>query len=84
MPRSASTSKSENTRSRECNGEGAVFRRSDGRWEARIRLEGVGRQSVYAATEAGVRAKLKKLVRNHENGVLGISERLTVGQYLEH
>ncbi len=65
-------------------GEGNIRQRSDGRWEARIRLpEGGGGKSIYARTRQEARAKLTEALREMDLGApLVKDERLTVERYL--
>ena len=42
------------------NGQGAVYLRGDGRWEAQLRLAGGGRKSVYGRTRREVLGKLRE------------------------
>jgi hypothetical protein len=41
-------------------GQGAVYLRADGRWEAQLRLAGGGRKSVYGRTRREALGKLRK------------------------
>lgn len=65
------------------NGEGTIFRRSDGRWCATISLPG-RRKSFYGATRAEVATKLVAAQKQHQDGLGFPSERQTVAQYLSH
>lgn len=54
--------------SRKSNGEGTITQRKDGRWEARLQVDGV-RRVVYGKTRAQVVAKLNDLkVQAHQSG----------------
>jgi integrase len=54
--------------SRKSNGEGSITQRKDGRWEARLQVDGV-RRVVYGKTRAQVVAKLNDLkVQAHQAG----------------
>jgi hypothetical protein len=66
--------------------EGNIYRRADGRWEARLRVgyrNGKrSRRSVICKTRAEVSAKLRELIHAHEQGSLDAPVRLTVKQFL--
>jgi hypothetical protein len=65
------------------NGEGGITHLSDGRWQARITLEGGRRKAFYAKTRAAAAAKLNAALRDRDRGLpVGMDERQTVGQYL--
>jgi hypothetical protein len=51
-------------------GEGTVFRRKDGRWVARIRLESGKAKQRYCKTEKEARAALRKMLQEQEQGTL--------------
>ena len=76
------TTKKPRKRSR---GEGTVYHRPDGRWEAALPKSMTGGKRVckYAKTERETKALLKKLVSDFENGLNIASARRTVGDYLE-
>jgi integrase len=69
-------------------GEGSVFRRSDGRWEARLDLGFVNgkrkAKSLYARTRKEAAVKLRVAETQLASGALVLDERLTVAQWLEH
>jgi len=65
------------------NGEGTIGQRSDGRWQGRVSLPHGARKSVYGATQAEVRQKVKDLIRAHEDGVDVTARRETVAAYLD-
>lgn len=66
--------------------EGNIYRRADGRWEARLRVgyrNGKrARRSVFGKTRAEVAGKLRTIILAHEQGTLEAPARLTVGQFL--
>lgn len=66
--------------------EGNIYRRADGRWEARLRVgyrNGKrARRSVFGKTRAEVVAKLRGIIQAHEQGTLEAPARLTVAQFL--
>ena len=73
---------------RRSNGEGSVRQRPNGRWEGRIaytdNITGlVTRTSVYGATKAEVRAKLKKVLERLGAGQPATDARITVGAWCE-
>jgi integrase len=63
------------------NGEGSITRRSDGRWEARISLEGGTRRSFFAKTRQEAARKLAEALRDRDKGLPVVSERRTIAQY---
>jgi len=64
------------------NGEGTIRKRSDGRWEVRIVLEGGVRKSLYAKTRQEASRLLAQARRDREDGVTAFTDRQTVEQYL--
>jgi integrase len=65
------------------NNEGNIRRRSDGRWEARITLEGGRVKSFYGKTRQDVVTRLAKAQHERAQGLLiALDERQTVAQYL--
>ena len=68
---------------RRARGEGAVYRRSDGRWEAQLRL-GVGRRkSVYGRTRREVLGKLREARWALKRGLPVSTRKLTLAAFLE-
>jgi len=67
---------------RRANGEGSIFRRSDGRWCATVTLEDGHRKVIYTRTRQEASDKMKDAQRARELGVLVTDERQTVAQYL--
>ena len=69
-------------------GEGAVFERLDGRWEARLEVRETDgrrrRKSFYGRTQSEALAKLRQAQRQLDDGLPIVNERLTTGEYLEH
>jgi integrase len=67
-------------------GEGAVFQRPDGRWEARLELgwqDGKRqRKFVYGRTKKEALTKLREAQRQAAEGTLVVSERTTVEEFL--
>ncbi len=64
------------------NSEGSITKRPDGRWEARISLEGGKRKSVYAKTRQEVARRLAEMTRDRDKGLPIVGERQTVGDFL--
>lgn len=68
-------------RQRRGHGEGMIRRRADGRWEARVTVDGETR-SLYGKTRQEALDKLRQRQRDQEVGLPALNERQTVGQYL--
>ncbi len=64
-------------------GEGSIYQRADGRWTAAISLRDGKRKSFYGKTRRDVQQKLGRALRDQEQGLPAVPERLTVAQYLE-
>jgi integrase len=64
-------------------GEGSVYRRKDGRCVGEYEDANGKRRYVSGKTKAEVRAKLRKLLADRDEGVAYDSENLTVGDYLD-
>jgi integrase len=64
-------------------GEGTIYQRKDGRYEASLRLGEGKRRSFYGKTRKEVRDKLNEALRAHESGRLSAGSRLTVSAYLD-
>jgi integrase len=73
---------------RRANGEGGIYKRSDGLWTAQISLGWKPggkrvRKSVYGRTQAEVRDKLRAVLRDKADGaVIRTDGRITVADYL--
>jgi integrase len=63
-------------------GEGSIFRRSDGRWTGQITLEGGLRKTFYGKTRQEVATKLSAALRQIDQGLPLVAERQTVEQFL--
>ena len=63
-------------------GEGTIYRRSDGRWSAQLRLDYGARTTLYGRTRAEVQAKLRQLRRDREDGVMVGAPSITLANYL--
>lgn len=68
--------------------EGSIYKRDDGRWEAKVNLGYVDgkrkRKSIYGETRAEVAAAMLKVQRDVQQGMAPtVSDRLTVKQFLE-
>jgi integrase len=68
-------------------GEGSIFERADGRWCAQLDLGWQNgrrvRKYIYGATAAEVQDALLKARMDHSHGLPVVTERQTVGQFLE-
>lgn len=64
------------------NNEGTIRKRPDGRWEARVTVQGKQR-SVYGKTREAVARKLREVQKLADEGLPIASERLMVAAYLE-
>ena len=64
------------------NGEGGITHLSDGRWQARITLEGGRRKAFYGATRTEAAAKLTAALRDRDKGLPIVAEKQTVENYL--
>jgi integrase len=64
-------------------GEGSVYRRKDGRCIGEYEDANGKRRYVSGKTKTEVRAKLRKLLADREEGIAYDSENLTVGDYLD-
>jgi integrase len=61
-------------------GEGGIYRRNDGRWEAKFRLDG-SRRSVYARTRKEVVERMRDALDAHEEGLRVTSPKDTVATF---
>lgn len=68
--------------SKRANGEGTIYQRVDGRWEAQVSLPGGKRKFVYGKTQQEARRKLTALLKARDDGLPIPGERQTVEQYL--
>ncbi len=66
------------------NGEGSIYKRADGRWEARVSLDNGRRKAFYGRTRPEVSQKLAAALKARQDGLPAISERQTIRQYLGH
>src|SRR5919107_2403073 len=64
-------------------GEGSVYRRKDGRCVGEYEDANGKRRYVSGKTKTEVRAKLRKLLADRDEGIAYDSENLTVGDYLD-
>jgi integrase len=71
------------TKKRRDKGEGSVYRRTDGRCVGEYEDANGKRRYVSGKTKAEVRAKLRKLLADRDEGFAYDSENLTVGNYLD-
>jgi hypothetical protein len=70
------------TRSRG-NGEGSIYQRSDGKWCAAVWLDGGKRKVIYGRTRQDAAKKLTTALQRKEHGLPLMSERLTIGSWIE-
>ncbi len=68
---------------RRSKGEGAIYLRGDGRWEAQLRLGAGRRRSVYGRTKREVLGKLREARWALKRGLPVSSRKLTLGELLE-
>jgi len=71
------------TKKRRDKGEGSAYRRKDGRCVGEYEDANGKRRYVSGKTKAEVRAKLRKLLADRNEGVAYDSENLTVSDYLD-
>jgi integrase len=64
------------------NGEGTLYRRSDGRWGATVTLDDGGRKTYYGRSRGQVQARLKELAHQREQGLLIASVDQLTGDFL--
>ena len=67
---------------RRANGEGTIYKRSDGRWCASVSLDLGKRKSFYGKTRQVVAHKLAAAIKARQDGLPLPGERQTVAQYL--
>lgn len=67
---------------RRANGEGSIFRRSDGRWCATVTLDDGRRKVIYTRSRQEASQKMKDAQTARDLGVLVTDERQTVAEYL--
>jgi len=68
------------------NGEGSVYKRKDGRYEARYTVQtaaGPKRKSIYGKERKDVRDALAKALSDRVDGIVYEDENMTVGEYLD-
>jgi len=67
---------------RRAHGEGTIYKRKDGRWQASLQLDGK-RKTIYGKTRTEVAEKLRQLQgAARENGRIPDAGRLTLSEYL--
>lgn len=64
------------------NGEGHIYKRADGRYEAKVTLPNGRRKSFYRKTRAEANAALTKALHDLGQGLPVVAEKQTVGEYL--
>jgi integrase len=73
------------TKKRRGNGEGTIYKRKDGRYEARYTVHtasGPKRKAIYGKTRAEVAEKLTKAMVDRDTGVSFDASTITLGEYL--
>ncbi len=65
-------------------GEGSIYQQTDGRWTAAITLENRKRKVFYGKTRKEVQEKLKKALREQQQGTLITAPQQTLEQFLKH
>jgi integrase len=64
------------------NGEGNIYKRADGRYEAKVTLPDGTRKPYYRKTRAEASVALTKALRDLAQGLPVVAEKQTVGEYL--
>jgi integrase len=64
-------------------GDGAIFKRGDGRWVARLRLPDRTQRYFYGKAKEEVRTRLKEAQRALDDGTPVPNERMSLGAFLE-
>src|SRR5262245_25870256 len=68
---------------RRSNGEGTLYQRKDGRWEASYRAVDGKKKSLYAATQEEARRRLAQAISERDRGLPAArDERQTLAAYL--
>ncbi|MBA3825800.1 MAG: site-specific integrase [Ktedonobacterales bacterium] len=65
------------------NNEGTIFKRADGRYEARISLPNGKRKSFYGETRQEASDKLNDALQNQRRGLVPMDNRQTIQQFLK-
>jgi integrase len=66
------------------NGEGTLFKRKDGRWQASFVPENGKRLYFYGKTQKEALEKLRKAQQEDQKGLLATGPKLRLGEYLVH
>jgi hypothetical protein len=73
---------------RRSNGEGTIYQRKDGRWEAAVYVLTAGgdrkRNRVYGTTRAEVSKELTELKAKHDQGIPATDKNWLLGDYLDY
>ena len=69
--------------SKRANGEGSIYKRRDGRWTAAVTLPNGKRKHLYARTRAEAEKKRRLVLRQMDDGLPLVDERVRVAEYLE-
>ncbi len=70
--------------SRRGNSEGSIYKRNDGRWEAKITIQGDRRKSLYGKTRREVQEQLTEALRAQRHGRFDPEPSQKVSGYLGH
>ncbi len=65
-------------------GEGTITKRSDGRWQAQISIEGGKRKTYYGKTKKEVQEKLRLAINEQKQGMLSTGPDQTLATYLNY
>ena len=68
--------------SKRANGEGSIYKRTDGRWTARISLPAGRRKDFFGKTRQEVASKLAAATKQRQDGLPVVAERQTVEGFL--
>ena len=64
------------------NGEGTLFQRKDGRWQASFITDGGKRKYVYGKTQKEALEKLRKAQQEDKQGILATGPKQALGEYI--
>ena len=63
------------------NGEGSIYKRTDGRWCGTVSVEGGKRKAFYGTTRAEVNKKVQAGLKSQQDGLPIVGEQLTVAEF---
>ena len=81
LARKTADSETKQTKRVRANGEGAIYKRPDGRWTARLTLLNGRRKDYDGKTREEVNGKLTRALVDQQKGLPIVSERQTVAQF---